>query len=136
MLRGSSPSPIASDVKDKLVGGKRAVGQMADPWGVQAARAKRQDMTNPSAQNEDRPNRVYLQFVYNDVNGYPNVDDRNEHIGYLDFDETGLAARGVLLYDRQRHGLLISKVAERPERDEEPMDWYEFDGRSWGKLVV
>lgn len=32
------------------------------------------------------PNRVYFQFVCSDVGGYPNVVDKNSHIGYFDFD--------------------------------------------------
>ncbi|KAK4118386.1 hypothetical protein N657DRAFT_373658 [Parathielavia appendiculata] len=65
---GASNTNRDRDVKGRLIGRKRSVGQMADPWGVPAARVKRQKM-NSLAQDEDRANRIYFQFAYNDVNG-------------------------------------------------------------------
>jgi hypothetical protein len=123
-------------VKDILVGEKRSVGQMADPWGVQAARANRQKVAS-SGQQEHHPNRVYFQFACNEIEGYPVVDQHNEYIGYLDFDDTGLAAKGVFSYPPQgikNEAISICKIAEKPlvARGTEPMPWYEFDGRRWG----
>lgn len=80
--------------RGRVTGDKRPVGQIADPWGVQAARAKRQKMGG-QREEASRPNRVYFQFVCKDVEGYPNVDDRNKHIGYFDFEGHGLAANGA-----------------------------------------
>ncbi|KAK4136635.1 hypothetical protein BT67DRAFT_454429 [Trichocladium antarcticum] len=76
-------------------GEKRSLGAISDPYGVQAARAKRQKMNAPQQEELHYRNRVYFQFVCNEVGGYPLVDDENRHIGYLDFDQTGLAATGV-----------------------------------------
>ena len=47
---------------------------------------------------ESNPNRIYVQFVANQVNGYPDVDEKNEHLGHLDFDETRLIAKGRLIW--------------------------------------
>jgi hypothetical protein len=79
---------------------------------------------------------VYFQFVCNEINAYPVVDDRNEHIGPLDFDQTGLAANGIFYlpawFGEKPQSISIFKVAEKPDSGEKPKDWYEFDGRSWG----
>ncbi|KAL2022211.1 hypothetical protein VTK56DRAFT_5821 [Thermocarpiscus australiensis] len=112
----------------KLTGEKQTLGDVADPWGVQAARAKRQ-MTDAAKQEEVRANRVYFQFVCNKVEGYPVVDYRNEHVGHLDFDHTGLAAKGVLYLPtylgNEAQPISIFKVAEKPASgsDVEPRPW-------------
>ncbi|KAK4113317.1 hypothetical protein N656DRAFT_797201 [Canariomyces notabilis] len=120
----------------KLTGEKRSLGDIADPWGVQAARANRQQLTGlKKAEEESHPNRVYFQFVCNEINGYPLVDDDNEHVGYLDFDETGLAAKGNFDVPRlgmKEQAIAIFKIAEKPASDKKPLPWYEFDGRTWG----
>ena len=85
--------------------------------------------------------RVYVQFVYNMVDGYPHVDDNNEFIGYFDFaDHTGLLAEGKLFapgwYDKESPAeLSICKISgQRPSGGEGYMDrrWCEYDGRTWG----
>ncbi|KAK4236138.1 hypothetical protein C8A03DRAFT_17197 [Achaetomium macrosporum] len=121
--------------KSKLTAQKRPLGDIADPWGVQAARAKRQKLTAPKDEGS-HPLRVYFQFACNEVNGYPLVDDDNKHIGHFDFDETGLAAKGVFdlpTLGIKAQSISIFKVAEKPESDRELVPWYEFDGRSWGR---
>ena len=119
--------------KTKLTGEKRSLGDISDPYGVLAARAKRQKADAPQ-QEALRPNRVYFLFVCNEVDGYPIVDDRNEHIGHLDFDQTGLAAKGVFDVPRKfgkAQSISIFKISEEPEPDKKPEPWYRFDGRSW-----
>ncbi|KAK0665237.1 hypothetical protein QBC41DRAFT_349798 [Cercophora samala] len=152
-------------VSSPMVGQKRDVGNISDPWGVQAARAKRQQMMASTSSTKDEaqpivkkepesprgnalfprhlppksqhPNRVYFQFVYNDVGGYPDVDDGNKHIGHFDFDkEAGwLKATGMFhlpnLYCDKAQTISIWKISDVPSK-REPKEWYEFDGRRWG----
>jgi hypothetical protein len=75
-------------------GEKRQLGSVADPWGVQAAMAKRQKPNPVTRKQAPINNRAYFQFACNSVNGYPEVDDNNSHIGHFDFDDTKLSAKG------------------------------------------
>ncbi|KAH6635882.1 hypothetical protein F5144DRAFT_565711 [Chaetomium tenue] len=124
--------------EDSSKGTKRTLGGISDPYGVQAARAKRQRVDAPNQPEESlHPNRVYFQFACSEVEGYPLVDTRNEHVGHLDFDPTGLAAKGVfylpqLLGPPAQH-IEIFKVAEQPGPRKSPRPWYEYDGRTWGR---
>lgn len=133
--------------KEPVTGQKRAIGDISDPWGVKAARFKRELMgsTKTLAKPEQRekpreesnPNRIYFQFVANQVDGYPEVDDENENLGHLDFDETRLAAKGQFIWpcfwgkDRPQ-SISIFKVAEKPNHEHQPNEWYMYDGRRWG----
>ena len=76
-------------------------GEVADPYGVLAARAKRQQLSKASLENSNKhgqsiksaeqatsKTRVYFQFVCNLVDDHPIVDDRHEHVGYFDFDHS------------------------------------------------
>lgn len=45
------------------------------------------------------PSSLVRQCVYNPVVHYPDVDHDDEHIGYFDFDETSLPAKGVISYE-------------------------------------
>jgi hypothetical protein len=123
-------------VKTKLTSEKRSLGDISDPYGVLAARAKRQKADAPQ-QEALHTNRVYFQFVCNDVGAYPVIDDANEHIGHLDFDQTGLAAKGVFNlpsnFGKGPQSISIFKISEKPETDKKPKPWYEFDGRTWGR---
>ncbi|KAK4194005.1 hypothetical protein QBC40DRAFT_239358 [Triangularia verruculosa] len=115
-------------------GQKRDLGNISDPWGVRAARAKRQQMM---ANTPRDPNRVYFQFVCNTVHGYPEVDENNEHIGHLDFDEDAgwLKATGTFhlpTYFRTPPTFTLYKISNTPSKHMKPIDWYEFDGRRWG----
>ncbi|KAH6613706.1 hypothetical protein B0J18DRAFT_470040 [Chaetomium sp. MPI-SDFR-AT-0129] len=130
-------------------GQKRTIGDISDPWGVNAARLKRQQLGSTSAGAKPEPeqrgeptqnshlNRVYFQFVTNLVDGYPEVDYKNENLGHLDFDETRLAAEGKFVWPSyfgkgEPQSISIFKVAEQPNREHEPGEWYMYDGRSWG----
>ncbi|KAK3321911.1 hypothetical protein B0H66DRAFT_531273 [Apodospora peruviana] len=72
-----------------------------------------------------------------DVND-PYHDDDNSHIGHLDFDHTGLAAKGGFYYptyfgDGVPIMISVVKVAEKPvSRKESMRRWCEYDGRRWG----
>jgi len=122
-------------VENTSTTGKRQLGDIADPFGVQTARAKRQKMGAPRTE-ESHSSRVYFQFACSEVEGYPLVDDRNEHIGHLDFDPTGLAAKGVFYlpshFAKEAQCISIFKIAEEPDFKKKPTAWYEFDGRFWG----
>ena len=96
------------DVKKEVVTSqKRTIRDISDPWGVKAARIKRQLVGSISMlakpeqheklKEESNHNRIYFQFVANQVNGYPDVNEKNEHLGHLDFDETRLTAKGRLI---------------------------------------
>jgi len=125
---------------EPAAGQKRTIGDMSDPWGVEAARLKRQQMMGgtsaPAKPNQDsNPNRIYFQFVAREVDGYPDVDDQNENVGHLDFDETRLGAKGQFVWPRfwgkdEPQSISIFKVAEKPEYP--PDEWYMYDGRRWG----
>lgn len=134
--------------KEPETGQKRRIGDISDPWGVQEARANRQQMgstsTGPNPEPEQReerkqdshPDRVYFQFVANCVDSYPDVDDKNENIGYLDFDEARLAAKGKFVWPTrfgEAQSISIFKVAEQPNHKNEPEQWYRYDGRHWGR---
>ncbi|KAJ4292226.1 hypothetical protein N0V88_005857 [Collariella sp. IMI 366227] len=113
-----------SKPKLKSAGEKRSLREVADPYGVLAARAKRQKMEAPKReQAETHPNRVYFQFVCSEINAYPLVDDKNEHVGYLDFDQTGLAAKGVFYlpeyFSKEPKSISVFKIAEKPKTDRE-----------------
>ncbi|KAK3326941.1 hypothetical protein B0T19DRAFT_474813 [Cercophora scortea] len=161
---GSADGPACpSTLTDK----KRRVGDVADPWGVQAAMAKRQKQAvrvkkeeeededkdeqvgskplvkvkkeegedaKPLAEIDTQPSRVYFQFAYNVVNGYPDVDDENEHVGYLDFDMSSSSGDGVFHVPRWfgRQSFSIFKIDDEPSGDKQPLDWFEFGGRRWG----
>ncbi|KAK3897124.1 hypothetical protein C8A05DRAFT_20050 [Staphylotrichum tortipilum] len=121
------------------IGAKRPLGEIADPWGVQAARAKRQmlEAAKTAAASSPPTTRVYFQYVCSEeVEGWPILDHRNEHIGYFDFDQTGLAAKGVLdCPDIGKHEepLSLFKISETPSRDRKPKPWCKYDGRHWGR---
>ncbi|KAK3295292.1 uncharacterized protein B0H64DRAFT_474286 [Chaetomium fimeti] len=122
-------------VERSSTGEKRSLGDISDPYGVQAARAKRQRIDPPS-QEALHPSRVYFQFACSEVEGYPIVDNRNKHVGHLDFDSTGLAAKGVFylpdLFRSEGQHIEIFKIAEQPDRNASPEPWYRYDGRQWG----
>jgi hypothetical protein len=124
--------------EDSSAGGKRSVGEISDPYGVQAARAKRQKVDASNQPEESlHPNRVYFQFVCSEVEGYPIVDDHNKHVGHLDFDSTGLAAKGVFylrdLFGPEAQHIEVFKTTHQPDRSKSPQPWYEYDGRHWGR---
>jgi hypothetical protein len=120
--------------KNTWTGEKRQLGDVADPYGVLAARAKRQK-TNAPKQEPAHPNRVYFQFACNTVEAWPEVDDGNEHVGHLDFDRTGLAAKGVFYlpcyFRKTAQQIEIFKIADEPDSGKTPKPWCMFDGRSW-----
>ncbi|KAK4140584.1 uncharacterized protein C8A04DRAFT_31920 [Dichotomopilus funicola] len=139
----------ANLTKRPQTGQKRTIGDISDPWGVNAARLKRQQLGSTSAGAKPEPeqreeptqnshlNRVYFQFVANLVDGYPEVDYKNENLGHLDFDETRLAAEDKFVWpsyfgEGEPQSISIFKVAEQPNREHEPGEWYMYDGRSWG----
>ncbi|KAK3681256.1 hypothetical protein B0T22DRAFT_485348 [Podospora appendiculata] len=143
---------------------KRRVGDVADPWGVQAALAKRQkpnvrvkkeeddddenvgakplvkikkeeeeeEDAKPLAKTDTEPSRFYFQFAYSIVEGYPDVDDENQNVGYIDFDMSSSSGAGVFhiccWFSGPQH-FSIFKVAGEPSGNKEPMSWFEFDGR-------
>jgi hypothetical protein len=116
-------------------GEKRSLGHIADPYGVQAARAKRkkpnEKANDPKQRQQPHPNRVYFQLGCSEVPGYPLRDEGNRHVGHLDFDETGLAAKGVFYlpacFGKEAQSISIFKVAERPEWGKEPEPWYWYN---------
>ncbi|KAK1829437.1 hypothetical protein QBC39DRAFT_332422 [Podospora conica] len=119
----------------RRTGEKRQLGSVADPWGVEAARAKRQK-PNPAARKQEVINiRAYFQFVCNTVDGYPEVDDDNSHIGHFDFDATKCSAKGQFIlpvYFSEPQPLTLFKISDTPSDEHQPMEWYMFDGRRWG----
>ncbi|KAB5558225.1 hypothetical protein GE09DRAFT_1221354 [Coniochaeta sp. 2T2.1] len=121
-----------------MTGQKRQLGSVSDPWGVKATMAKRQKTEPGSTPASSNPNRVYLQFVCKEVNGYPDVDGNNEHIGWLDFDASKLSAAGSMsmpAYTEEPQLFTIYKVADKAVADVKDIrEWREFDGRSWGGL--
>ncbi|KAK4444787.1 hypothetical protein QBC34DRAFT_442294 [Podospora aff. communis PSN243] len=132
-----------------MAGQKRTIGDISDPWEVQAARLKRQMMGGGTStlvdagqrggsKEESSPGRVYFQFVANQIDGYPDVDDRNENLGHLDFDDTRLSANGQFVWPfffgkESPQAISIFKVAEKPNPEHQPDEWYMYDGRSWGR---
>ncbi|KAM7207788.1 hypothetical protein V8F20_001830 [Naviculisporaceae sp. PSN 640] len=81
--------------------------------------------------------RVFFQFAYNMVDGYPDVDEKNKQIGHFDFDERATTAEGVFrapALSEKVQRLTIFKVSDQPNREEQPTDWFEFDGRRWGSF--
>lgn len=50
-------------------------------------------------EQESRPNRVYFQFAYYEVDADPETDLDNEQVGLLDFDSQ-LSAHGVMQLPR------------------------------------
>jgi hypothetical protein len=74
---------------------------------------------------------VYFQLGCTEVPGYPLRDEGNRHVGHLDFDETGLAAKGVFYlpacFGKEAQSISIFKVAERPEWGKEPEPWYWYN---------
>jgi len=149
-MESKSATTLADRVnvkKEPVTGQKRTIGDISDPWGVKAARLKRQLMGSTSMlakpeqhekpKEESVPNRIYFQFVANQVDGYPDVDDKNENLGHLDFDETRLAAKGQFVWPRfwgkdEPQLISIFKVAEKPNHEHQPDEWYMYDGRRWG----
>lgn len=116
-------------------GQKRQLGSVADPWGVKAAMAKRQKREAVPKQ-ESRSNRFYFQYVCNEAEAYPLVDDDNSHIGHLDFDASRVSGQGSLNlpeWSDEPQLFSIHKVSNRPADDKQPKrEWYEYDGRRWG----
>lgn len=69
--------------------------------------------------------RVYFQFVCSTVDGYPDVDHDNGHVGYFDYDEAGLSAKGLyyfpLWYGKDKpQSISIFKISEKPDSNAEP----------------
>ncbi|KAK3307751.1 uncharacterized protein B0T15DRAFT_490355 [Chaetomium strumarium] len=123
---GGGRDSTGNRLQAKLTGEKRSLGDIADPWGVQAARAKRQMLTGLK-EEAAHANRVSFQFVCNEVDAYPLDDDENKHIGYLDFDNTGLTTKGAFdlhEYGKKAEPISIFKVSEEPERGRELRRWY------------
>jgi hypothetical protein len=138
LLREEQPKnfeeSLEEDYESIATGQKRKLGSVADPWGVQAAMAKRQK-TEAAPEQASQPNRVYLQFVYNEARGYagdPVVDEDNSYIGHIDFDASKLSAKGSMIvpaYGPEPQLFEIFKVADEPLTESEARYWYLFDGR-------
>ncbi|KAF7561368.1 hypothetical protein G7046_g2801 [Stylonectria norvegica] len=110
----------------------RQTGSTNDPWGVQAAMARRQQATAPAP--ESHPNRVYFQVAYTEEwdRSYP--DYKNENVGYLDFDPSRVSAHGIIRFAGFfAEGLewSIYKVSDEPAPDVKRRSWYTFDGRRY-----
>ncbi|KAK0753787.1 hypothetical protein B0T18DRAFT_442311 [Schizothecium vesticola] len=109
-------------------GEKRQLGSVADPWGVQAAMAKRQKPNPVIPKQEPINNRPYFQFACNSVNGYPEVDDNNSHIGHFDFDDTKLSTKdqfSLPFYygdDAPPQPLTLYKTSDTPPDDHKPLE--------------
>ncbi|KAB5570497.1 hypothetical protein GE09DRAFT_1217929 [Coniochaeta sp. 2T2.1] len=74
----------------------------------------------PTPRDSKDPNIVYLQFGYNEVNGYHDVDRDNEHVGWLDFDASKLSATGSMsmpAYTEEPQLFTIYKVADKAVAD-------------------
>ncbi|KAK4215809.1 hypothetical protein QBC37DRAFT_281023, partial [Rhypophila decipiens] len=128
-------------------GQKRELGAVADPWGVQAAMAKRQkikaeyhDDTGPLTA---APTLGAFDEVCSDTNWYyPEKCKKDENLGYFDFDSSKVSAKGAFVlkgwWGAEGQPLSLFKVADRPKSrfsdgsDATPHEWYMYDGRGRG----
>jgi len=134
MLAGGSKAhnPVRTEPQEE--GSKVPIRVKQEPGSTTATD---DNNNNSSSSGSSSSTRVYFQYVCSDVDGYPNVDYRNEHVGHFDFDERGLAAKGVLHYpwwSEKAAPLSLFKILETPDRGKEPMPWCEYDGRRWGSF--
>lgn len=111
-------------------GEKRPLEDIADPYGAQASRAKRlktEENASGPKQQQAHSNRVYFQFACNEVRWHPIVDDGNRQVGHLDFDESGLTAKGVFYlpdhFGKEAQSISLFNLAETPESGKEPEPW-------------